>query len=68
MKSNLRPGKTLSMLIGVCFVALLDSSTPLTLSGPGMNGMLKAGFWYGLVGVGGGLCVYKIIQRIKGSH
>ncbi len=65
MKSQLSTGQTFSFIIGILVVAVVDVISPWSLTGPGWEGALRAAFWYGLVGVGGGLCAHEIIQRIK---
>jgi len=69
MKSQMPPKQKLSMVIGICLVGAVDfiliSETSFRLSGPGLDGALRAGFWYGIIGCGGGLMAYEIVRRIK---
>jgi hypothetical protein len=65
MKFRLSAGQILSYMIGIFVVLAVDLFSPWSLSGPGIEGALRAGFWYGLVGIGGGLGAYEIVQRVK---
>ena len=49
-------------------VGLLDQVTPLNFSGYGPNGvdwitLVFSGFWFGIVGMWGGIGVYEIVRR-----
>ena len=49
-----------SMGAGLMLVAFVDLSfDSIHLTGPGIEGALRAGFWYGFVGAGGGLGAYE---------
>lgn len=67
MKPGLSPGQMTAFTVGILLVAAVDVLTPWHLSGPGLDGALRAAFWYGLVGVGGGLCGYEVFQRIAST-
>ena len=68
MKPNYKMprNQSLSGTAGIFVVAAVDLFVEsIHLGGPGLEGALRAGFWYGLVGCGGGLTAYAIVQRIK---
>jgi len=69
MANKMPPGQQLSFVAGILVVYMIDFFTEsVHLAGPGLEGALRAGFWYGIVGCGGGLVVYEIIRRIKGGN
>ncbi len=56
----------LSGMAGILAVAGIDFFVEsIQLSGPGLEGALRAAFWFGLVGCGGGLATYAVVQWIK---
>ena len=56
----------LSGFAGIFTVGVVDLAVDsIHLTGPGLEGALRAGFWFGLIGGGGGLAAYAIVQRIK---
>ncbi len=57
----------LSGIAGILVVAVTDIVVEsIHLTGPGLEGALRAGFWYGLVGCGGGLAAYEVARRLRG--
>lgn len=67
---TMKSGQNLSIIVGVLLVAAFQVLSPWSLigSGPGLGNMFRAAFWFGIVGVGGGLAGYEIIRRIKGIN
>jgi hypothetical protein len=57
-------GHKVSALAGILVVAVLND-LGLNLSGPGLEGAIRAGLFYGVGGVGGGLVVYEVVQRFR---
>ena len=56
----------LSGIAGIFAVGVIDFFIEsIHLAGPGLEGALRAAFWFGLVGVGGGLAAYAFVQRVK---
>lgn len=65
MNSQFPKNQMFSAIAGIFVVAVIDVISPWALSGPGMEGALRAAFWYALIGCGGGMVVYEIIRRLK---
>jgi hypothetical protein len=57
-------GHKLSVGAGIGVVAVLDA-LGLNLSGPGVEGAISAGLFYGVGGVVGGLVTYEVVQRLR---
>ena len=54
---------------GMVVIAILHLATPLNLTGYGPDGvdwmtLVFSGFWFGIVGNGGGMLVYEIVRRM----
>ena len=64
-KQPVSPGQMWAAAIGIGSVAVLDTIDVIDASGPGIEGAIRAGIYYGLFGTGGGLIVYEIIRRIR---
>ena len=54
-------------------IAVLHLATPLNFTGYGPDGvdwmtLVFSGFWFGIVGNGGGMLVYEIVRRLSGTR
>jgi hypothetical protein len=57
-------GHQVSGVAGILVVAVLNH-LGLDLSGPGLEGAIRAGLFYGVGGFGGGLVIYEVVQRFR---
>lgn len=69
MKSGLTPWQLFSGTCGVVLIAILHLTTPYNFTGYGPNGvdwltLVFSGFWFGVVGFGGGMLAYAIGRRL----
>ena len=63
---KMQPNQLLSAIAGIFAVTIIDLSVEsIHLTGPGLDGALRAAFWFGLVGGGGGLMAYEVVRRIR---
>ncbi len=68
MGDNLHKNLTLQLLfmaIGILVVTALDTLGVIHASGPGTEGAIRAGLFYGVGGGGGGMIVGEIVRRVR---
>ena len=68
MKLGIQPMQLFSGACGMMVIAILHLATPLNFTGYGPDGLdwltlVFSGFWFGIVGNGGGMLIYWLVRR-----